>query len=434
MTNKNMSKKINKIAYIIMLTCFIVNVLLAVFLWANVVFAAGECGEGKIRVQVPIPGLTQSCEVKTWRLNESGQAEEISVTQYYADSLPDFVKKFYTFSIGVIAIIAVLMIMIGGLQWIFAAGSATKISNAKSRIFAALAGLILALFSYVILNTLNPRLTNLELPGVTGIGGIEQPETQWCDDLYGKLHQGRYLLIFQKADGTEIPGFETKCGEVYNYGYKRTENEFVRISSCNGRAGCEEEGTYCVNTGIGAGYYCLNVKNFCESHSVKSKNNKDKEAQLVSSQCHEVTKMIRDAGILDKSCAKDIDPWYHFFWGADSCKYGSIMTCGPEAARVSCLTNEAAICWKELPDGQKTGDFNCTDDVWANNENEVTICCRESDGSYHLAKSISKQAASVSIVAKDLDCRQVHNCDDYSKFDLGEWLRKNDSLYCNVCK
>lgn len=88
--------------------------------------------------------------------------------------LANYIEVFYQFLIPAIAIIAATLIMYAGIRWITAAGNQSQITEARDRIISALAGLILALASFVILNTINPQLTVLENPVVAA---LEVPES-----------------------------------------------------------------------------------------------------------------------------------------------------------------------------------------------------------------------------------------------------------------
>lgn len=62
-------------------------------------------------------------------------------------------------------ILAVLMLVIGGVQYVLAGstGNPEKIGDAQSRLLAALGGLVLALGAWIILNTINPNLLKIDL-------------------------------------------------------------------------------------------------------------------------------------------------------------------------------------------------------------------------------------------------------------------------------
>ncbi|MFA6410969.1 MAG: pilin, partial [Candidatus Buchananbacteria bacterium] len=70
--------------------------------------------------------------------------------------ISQYISSLYTYAVGAAAILAMVMIMIGGFIWLLSAGSPDKVGKAKEFITSALTGLLLALFSFLILNTVNP--------------------------------------------------------------------------------------------------------------------------------------------------------------------------------------------------------------------------------------------------------------------------------------
>ena len=64
----------------------------------------------------------------------------------------------YSWGIRAIGVIAVIMIMVAGFQWMLAGGNASKVSAAKGRMTNSVIGLILVLGAYTILNFINPAL------------------------------------------------------------------------------------------------------------------------------------------------------------------------------------------------------------------------------------------------------------------------------------
>ena len=88
--------------------------------------------------------------------------------------LGEFIKKVYAYGVGITAILATVVLMIGGFQWIIAGGSGEKIGEAKAWITASLSGLVLALSSYMILNLINPDLVNFSVRSIKLIERIEE--------------------------------------------------------------------------------------------------------------------------------------------------------------------------------------------------------------------------------------------------------------------
>jgi hypothetical protein len=76
----------------------------------------------------------------------------------------EFLKHNYNLALVVAGILASIMIIISGMQWMTAGGNSEMINRSKKRIGGAVIGLLIAYLSYVILNTINPALVNLRLP------------------------------------------------------------------------------------------------------------------------------------------------------------------------------------------------------------------------------------------------------------------------------
>jgi hypothetical protein len=73
---------------------------------------------------------------------------------------PAYLMQIYKFGLGAIGVCAMFMIMIGGYMYLTSAGNNTQTGKAKEIITDAIAGLVLALVSYILLYTINPDLVN----------------------------------------------------------------------------------------------------------------------------------------------------------------------------------------------------------------------------------------------------------------------------------
>ncbi|MDO8499167.1 MAG: pilin [bacterium] len=109
------------------------------------------------------------CAKPDWGKCLPAGASKISISiggkAEFAD-VGEYIVTVYNYAMIVAAILAVIMIIVVGAQWITSAGSSDMISSAKKRITGALVGLLIAYLSYAILNTLNPNLVSLRLPQV----------------------------------------------------------------------------------------------------------------------------------------------------------------------------------------------------------------------------------------------------------------------------
>lgn len=122
-----------------LLSFFFLSALFGLLLAADAV----QAREITMKFQVPIPGME----------------EEIAIEP---DSIGKYIKAVYNYLIGSVGILATVVIMYAGVLWITAAGSAEQVGKAKSYMASSLTGLILALFSWTILWTINPDLISFK--------------------------------------------------------------------------------------------------------------------------------------------------------------------------------------------------------------------------------------------------------------------------------
>lgn len=113
-------------------------------------------------LNVPIPGLTFSKATAT-------------STSVKSSFLADYLTAVYQFLIYASITIAIVMVMVGGLQYAVAA-SGGDVSKGKTRIMNALTGLVLLLGVYLILYTTNPQLTLLKSIELQNVQTVEVPE------------------------------------------------------------------------------------------------------------------------------------------------------------------------------------------------------------------------------------------------------------------
>jgi len=89
------------------------------------------------------------------------------------DTVPDineYIKGAFKPFLGLIAALSVVMIIWGGLEYIFSQVPGIK-TEAKQRIWAAILGLILALGAYLLLETINPQIVETQFE-------VQQPSNQ----------------------------------------------------------------------------------------------------------------------------------------------------------------------------------------------------------------------------------------------------------------
>ena len=73
----------------------------------------------------------------------------------------DMVKNVVNIAMYIIAIVAVAMIIWGGIQYMISSGDSGKVKTAKNTIIYGCIGLVIAILSYAIVNFVTTKVTNL---------------------------------------------------------------------------------------------------------------------------------------------------------------------------------------------------------------------------------------------------------------------------------
>jgi uncharacterized membrane protein YkvI len=76
------------------------------------------------------------------------------------------VSQVYVWSLGISGFLAVAMAVFGGFLVMTARGNGQQASKGKSFILSSLAGMVLLLAAYLLLNTINPDLTQFTVPSI----------------------------------------------------------------------------------------------------------------------------------------------------------------------------------------------------------------------------------------------------------------------------
>ncbi len=171
--------------------------------------------------------------------------------------LVGYLEALFKYFVGITAILAAVAMMYAGYQWIFASGNQTKISSAKQTVGNAAVGLILALTAYIILNTLNPRIVQLEFPDTT------IPTVEFGTVGYSACSGGN--VVVTDAEGHCLPASQIPCN-VLCIDYNEIDPGPPVYGQCNYgvtsqffSCGNSSEGDVCVTATDGNtfGTYCL---------------------------------------------------------------------------------------------------------------------------------------------------------------------------------
>lgn len=83
--------------------------------------------------------------------------------------LPSYVLAIYNLALAIVVLSAVFMVSIGGFMYLTSAGNTSAMHTAKEVIFDALIGLVIALVAWLLLNIINPDLTNVSINGLSPV-------------------------------------------------------------------------------------------------------------------------------------------------------------------------------------------------------------------------------------------------------------------------
>ena len=78
-------------------------------------------------------------------------------------SLSEYIEAVYRFAIWFVGICAFIMVVVGGFMYVASAGNQALATTAKTVIKDAFFGLLAALFAWLLLNVINPNLTDIRI-------------------------------------------------------------------------------------------------------------------------------------------------------------------------------------------------------------------------------------------------------------------------------
>ena len=151
----------------------------AVFLLALALGQAAFAGTETIKpvLDISIPGVSFSGTQVVMETDACG----VTTSRVSVPWIAQVIRGYYAYAIIIAGLLAAVMMMWGGFQWLTSAGDASKVGAAKQRIENALIGLVLVFGAYVILDFVNPNLVALR--------GISVPKIERVNvkvRMYGK--------------------------------------------------------------------------------------------------------------------------------------------------------------------------------------------------------------------------------------------------------
>ncbi|MBQ6147331.1 hypothetical protein IJI70_00600 [Candidatus Saccharibacteria bacterium] len=117
-------------------------------------FATCKCERNAAGEKVCTDDATgESCNAGAWQ--EGMEQTEGSFTQ---TSLTDVIKNIINIILYVVGVLAVVMIIFGGVQYTTSAGDTNKVTKAKNTILYGIVGLVVAILAYAIVNFIVGRI------------------------------------------------------------------------------------------------------------------------------------------------------------------------------------------------------------------------------------------------------------------------------------
>jgi hypothetical protein len=108
----------------------------------------------------PIPGFKTTNNAGDDNLKFTDDDKRVGILNVRELKLEDYINSIFQIALGVLMVLSVVMIVVAGVQYMTVESFYGK-SDAKKRISGALMGLILSLGIVIILNTINPRLLEI---------------------------------------------------------------------------------------------------------------------------------------------------------------------------------------------------------------------------------------------------------------------------------
>lgn len=176
-----------------------------------------------VELKIPLPFVSLNCAATNAR------GEKVAAVC----NLSDYLRGVYKLLIGTGALLAVVMMIIAGYQWMIAGGSADQAGAAKKRVWGASMGLALALVSYIVLNAISSRLVDLRLPQIKPVQPFALGLNNFCQSPHEPPDRLNPLIVLAQnspkpdqfltpADGGPAVSLEqAECNKKYLAGDKQ---------------------------------------------------------------------------------------------------------------------------------------------------------------------------------------------------------------------
>lgn len=129
-------------------------------------------------------------------------------------TLGEYISAGYQVAVWFSAIVGIFLIIVSGYRWLFAGGNPTKIARAKTGITKALSGLIVIIFAYILLNTIDTRLVQFNGLDIAQVqvqlidAGRSRPDAAGAGSSQPPLTQNRVIWDKELKNAAASSGME----------------------------------------------------------------------------------------------------------------------------------------------------------------------------------------------------------------------------------
>src|SRR3989344_2455435 len=171
--------------------------------------------------QIPVPSFPPTPDVPPFPTTSTKDSnytllaplpiigESVDLTENPSAAFGKYLNAMIKLIIGIAAVLAVVMIVIGGIEYMTSELISSKEAG-RERITQAILGLLVALGAYALLNTINPSLmkSDLDIPGVTVKVDLEADVPQTYDPATRKYANG---ALFNAPWNDTVGGITPAC-------------------------------------------------------------------------------------------------------------------------------------------------------------------------------------------------------------------------------
>jgi len=291
----------------------------------------------------PIPGLTDPATLNT--------ASGIN-----ANTLANFFNNLYKFLIGLAAILAIIEIIWGGLEY-STQDSISKKSDGKHRIYQAIFGLVLVLSPVLVFSIINPSILNLSL-NLDPLDTISKPmpvaggdQTTLLGACTGSSCGKNITIIYYAAKkvldnspGTGAPSntynFDPSTGKVISGQNQTSRDNFVAGCVGGGISTSNENGlNHCPDPTLDYYNVCYNVTLTCQANATNQFTNTGTTASGQTAGCtvSGIRGILQFANCLSSTAAQT--------WGTNNCtSWGNLKVTSAGTATAGGATHFVASC------------------------------------------------------------------------------------------